>query len=130
LATGGPHPKYTGNRRYDKRRVNDRGKVDQKHPVGEGLQDRSGGLQRQARLAGATRPGERNQVNPRSRDVCGQFRKLGFSADQRVRLGRQIRGTALKAPEGREPVWEVRANHLPDLLRLLQVTQLVATELA
>jgi hypothetical protein len=45
-------------------------------------------------------------------------------------MGREIRGTALKAPEGRETVWEVRSNHLPDLLRLLQVTQLVATELA
>jgi hypothetical protein len=87
-------------------------------------------MQRQARLSGATGPGKGNEGNARSRDERGQFRELCLSADQRVRLGGQIRGAALKAHEGREPVWEVRANHLPDLLRLEYITQLVATEVA
>src|SRR5690606_26524349 len=84
----------------DALRGGERGEVDEEHPVGEAFDKTAGDLQREARLADAARPNERDQPVPG--DPLQHLGYLLLAPDERRDLRREVmcnlhRGTVRRA---------------------------------
>ena len=84
------------------------------------------GLEREARLAAATRAGDGEQ--PRVLEQRVELGELGLPADERRELGGQVVGDAVGAEQRRELRLEVGVRELEDLFGPAQVLQPVRAE--
>ena len=91
-------------RRRDRRRqqvgFRDRGELDEERPVAVSQEPLRRDLEREARLAGATRPGQRDEPGPvEERLDRGDLR---LATDEGGELDGQVVGPRVEAPQGRE----------------------------
>jgi hypothetical protein len=110
--------------------IGEGGKVDEPDAVRKLLQQVGGELQRQAGLAGAARPGQRQQTHLAAAEQRPRPRQLPRTADERRRLHRQVRRPVLERPRRRELRAQTTRQQLVDPLRLREVLQPVLAQVA
>ena len=106
----------------------DRLQRDEPDPVGEVVGGGGRDLQRQTRLADATRPGERQQ--PRPAQQPERLLELVASSDEGRQLGRQIVRPGVDRMERREFRRQIDGHHLGEPLGGEQVLEAVLAEIA
>ncbi len=94
-----------------------RGQRDEEDAVRKAVQHVGGDLERQARLAGAARPGQRDQAGVRAQQRRPDRLELLLPPDERRRLHRQVVRDRGQRSERREVGRQVRADELVDPLR-------------
>ena len=87
-AAGVDHAQRLGDRRQHQHRVGDGSQVDEEHAVGERLDHLGGDLQRQAGLAGAARPRQRQEMCLGIQQPLPHGRHLALAPDEGCELHR------------------------------------------
>ena len=129
-----PHPQRRRDGRGHEGRVGQRRQVDEPDPVGEGVEQLGRRLQRQARLADAARPGQRQQPGPRAGSVRSRAeqrrrpRQLVSPTEERRRLGREVGQSTVERVERREGGGQAGGDQLGDALRPVEVPEAVLAE--
>ena len=133
------HPERVGDGRYRGLRRRDRHQVHEIGAVRTGWRsariralhdDLHGGLDRQAGLAAAARPHQRDQAAPRILQQRLDPGQLYLPAHKRSGLQRQIVGPSIDRPERRQVLRQPLGDHLVDMLRADQVFQEMLAQVA
>ena len=126
-------PERRRDARRNQVRIAQRRELHQVHAVGEQLEKTPAGFKRQARLADAAEPGERDQ--PVFSQLARQRRELAFAAvEARQRQGQVVRDRAVGRPvertQRREVVAQTLRDHLIGGLRMAEVLEPVQPQIA
>ena len=121
-----------GNRGQQRRGFANRGQGRPRHAVRICVRDFRGGLQRQPRLSGSSRPGQRHQPRVRSLEQGDQLAQLAPPTQEGRRGDRQVRprqaakrgklsGTELEQPLRRRQIFQAMLAQIADDIRELRL---------
>jgi len=122
------HTEGDGDGRRYQRRIGQGGERHEPSPVREVVERLGGHLQRQAGLARAARPRQRQQPTVVAADEVDHLSHLALPPEERRRLQGQVVPLLVERPERREIRLQVGVAQLPDALRLEQVLEPVSAE--
>ena len=123
-------PERLRDRRQEQRGVGHRLERHEPHAVREQFDGLGCRVEREARLAGAARSGERHEAYVFGREQRLERLQLIGSPDERRRLCGKVRRAVLQRPQRWEVGVEARREELVQPLRLRQVLQAVLAEVA
>ena len=121
---------YMRDRRDDELGVRDRSERHEPGPGGEPSEAVGGRLEREPRLPGSARTGQREDRELVAREPVAHLAELALPADQRRPLHRQVRRPCVEGVEWRELVVEALRDELEDPFGLRQVPEAVWSEVA
>ena len=124
------HAKHAGDGRGDQGRIVEHTQIDEPDAVRKVLQQVGGGLDGHAGLADASRPSDREEPDILTAQQVNNPSNLILATEKRGRFHREVVQASGQGSNRREVGSQVRVKQLEDVLRSVEITQRVFTEVA